>query len=168
MVDMKDDLTKIVGVENISDDPNTLEAYSQDQSFRRPLKPWFVVRPQNADEIQAIVQWANQTHTSLIPVSSGPPHFRGDTVPSIPGEIIVDLSRMRKIIRIDRRNRMTIIEPGVTYTQLQPELAKEGLRVSTPLLPRHNKSVMAGFLRGNLFWFPGTTGPCSNHCDALR
>jgi hypothetical protein len=53
---------------------------------------------------------------------------------------------MNKIIRIDRRNRMIMIEPGVTYSQLQPELAKEGLRLPPPLLPRANKSVIASLL----------------------
>jgi FAD/FMN-containing dehydrogenase len=139
----KEKLIGIVGEKNVFDTPEALEAYSRDQSFVRPMNPWFVVRPKNIDEVKAIVKWANQTRTPLVPVSSGPPHFHGDTVPSVTEAVIVDLSGMKKIIRIDRRNRMALIEPGVTYSQLQPELAKEGLRVSTPLLPRANKSVIA-------------------------
>jgi hypothetical protein len=53
---------------------------------------------------------------------------------------------MNKIIRIDRRNRMALIEPGVTYSQIQPELARKGLRLSPPLLPRANKSVITSLL----------------------
>lgn len=142
----KQDLVAIVGEGNVLDDRETLEAYSRDQSFALPMKPWFVVKPKNVDEVQGIVKWANQTRTPLVPVSSGPPRFYGDTVPSVTGAVIVDLGRMNKIIRIDRRNRMTVIEPGVTYSQVQPELAKEGLRLSTPLLPRGNKSVIASLL----------------------
>jgi FAD/FMN-containing dehydrogenase len=41
---------------------------------------------------------------------------------------------------------MVLIEPGVTYAQLQPALAEEGLRLSTPLLPRQSKSVIASLL----------------------
>jgi FAD/FMN-containing dehydrogenase len=96
--------------------------------------------------VQQVVTWANQTKTPLVPVSSGEPRFRGDTVPSVPEAVIVDLSRMDKIVRIDRRNRMVIIEPGVTYPQLQPALAEQGLRLSTPLLPRQSKSVVASLL----------------------
>ena len=142
----KEELIGIVGKGSVLDVPETLEAYSQDQSFVLPMKPWFVVKPKNVDEVQRIVKSANQTLTPLVPVSSGPPRFHGDTVPSAPGAVIVDLSGMSRIIRIDRRNRMTLIEPGVTYSQLQPELAKEGLRLSTPLLPRANKSVVASLL----------------------
>jgi FAD/FMN-containing dehydrogenase len=142
----KDELLGIVGQGNVLDDPETLEAYARDESFVLPIKPRLVVKPKNADEVQEIVRWANRTQTPLVPVSSGPPHFRGDTVPSVPEAAIVDLSGMKKIILIDRRNRVALIEPGVTYTQLQPELAKEGLRLSAPLLPRSNKSVVASLL----------------------
>ncbi|MFC1932109.1 FAD-binding oxidoreductase, partial [Chloroflexota bacterium] len=115
-------------------------------SFALPIKPRFVVKPKNVDEVQEIVKWANQTQTPLVPVSSGPPRFHGDTIPSAAGTVIVNLSGMSQIISIDRRNRLTTIEPGVTYSQLQPELAKKGLRLSTPLLPRTNKSVVASLL----------------------
>jgi FAD/FMN-containing dehydrogenase len=146
MDDKKEQLIRIVGKRNVLDDLETLDAYSKDHSFAPPRKPMFVVKPKNADEVQAVVMWANQTGTPLVPVSSGPPHFRGDTVPRVAGAVIIDLSRMKKVIRIDRHNRITIIEPGVTYAQLQPELAKHGMRLSTPLLPRANKSVIASLL----------------------
>ena len=81
-----------------------------------------------------------------MPVSSGAPHFHGDTVPSAPGAVMLDLRRMDKILRVDRRNRMVVIEPGVTYPQLQAALAAQGMRVTPPLLPRANKSVVASLL----------------------
>ncbi|MFX0115974.1 MAG: hypothetical protein ACFFB3_15595 [Candidatus Hodarchaeota archaeon] len=37
---------------------------------------------------------------------------------------------MKRIVRVDRRNRMALIEPGVTFSELQPELARNGMRVS--------------------------------------
>lgn len=41
---------------------------------------------------------------------------------------------------------MAIVEPGVTYSELQPQLAKEGPRLPMPLFPRTSKSVMASLL----------------------
>jgi FAD/FMN-containing dehydrogenase len=105
-----------------------------------------MVKPKNVDEMQKIVLWANQTQTPLVPMSSGEPHFRGDTLPTVSESVIVDLNGMKRILKIDRRNRLALIEPGVTYTELQPELQKEGLRIITPLLPRTNKSVIAALL----------------------
>lgn len=139
-------LAEIVGSENVIDDPAILNCYAADCSYAARRTPWYVVRPRTAEEVQALVAWANETVTPLIPVSSGAPHFHGDTVPSAPEGVIVDLSRMKGIKRIDRRNRIVIIEPGVTFADLQPALAKEGLRISRPLLPRANKSVIASLL----------------------
>ena len=143
---IKKDLIGLVGEGNVLDDPVITEAYARDESFVLSIKPRLVVRPANEAEVQALVAWANQTGTALVPVSSGAPHFYGDTVPSVPGAVMVDLSRMNKILRVDRRNRMVVIEPGVTYAQLQAELAKEGMRVTPPLYPRANKSVIGSLL----------------------
>jgi FAD/FMN-containing dehydrogenase len=145
-VKISNNLMEIIGKQKVINKPEVLDRYSHDNSFTLPLRPRSVVKPRNADDVQKIVMWANQTKTPLVPVSSGEPRFRGDTVPSVPEAVIIDLSRMDKIIRIDRRNRMVVIEPGVTYAQLQPALAEEGLRLSTPLLPRQSKSVIASLL----------------------
>jgi len=145
-VKTSNNLTEMIGKQKIINEHKILDRYSHDNSFTLPMRPRLVVQPHNADEVQKIVTWANQTKTPLVPVSSGEPHFRGDTVPSVPEAVIIDLRRMNKIIRIDRRNRMVLIEPGVTYAQLQPALAQEGLRLSTPLLPRQSKSVIASLL----------------------
>ena len=139
-------LAEIIGKQKVINKPRVLDSYSHDNSFTRPMQPRLVVQPRNADDVQKTVMWANQTRTPLVPVSSGEPHFHGDTVPSTPEAIIVDLRRMNKIVRIDRRNRMAIIEPGVTYGQLQPALAEKGLILSTPLLPRQSKSVVTSLL----------------------
>jgi len=146
MSEKKDELIKIVGAENIINDPITLDVYSKDHSFIPPMKPRMVVKPKNADEVQGIVKWANQSRTPLVPVSSGQPHFRGDTVPSSGEAVIVDLSGMNRIIMMDRRNRVAIVEPGVTFSRLQPELAKEGMRLPMPLTPRASKSVLGSVL----------------------
>jgi FAD/FMN-containing dehydrogenase len=141
----KEELIAIVGAENVFDDPDNLESYSRDMSFVRPMKPQYVVKPENAEEVQDIVKWANRTATPLIPVSSGTPRFRGDTIPTL-GGVVVDLGRMKGIMRINRRNRVAIVEPGLTFGELQPELEEEGLRLPMPLLPRSSKSVIGSLL----------------------
>jgi FAD/FMN-containing dehydrogenase len=143
---MKQDLIDIVGASHVLDDPAITEAYAKDESFVLSIRPKLVVKPGTEAEVQSLVGWANQTGSPLVPVSSGAPHFYGDTVPGVPGAVMVDLSRMDKILRVDRRNRMVVIEPGVTYAQLQPELAEEGMRVTPPLYPRANKSVIGSLL----------------------
>jgi FAD/FMN-containing dehydrogenase len=123
-----------------------LEAYTKDLSFVQPIRPGSVVRADSTGTARAIVKWAYETRTPLVPVSSGAPHFHGDTVPSVGGAVMVDLSGMKKIIRVDRRNRVVMIEPGVTFGELISAVEKEGLATFMPLAPRSNKSVLTSYL----------------------
>jgi hypothetical protein len=139
-------LAEIVGAANVNNDPATLDSYSSDISFTTPMRPDFVVRPGNSAEIRDLVNLARETLTPLIPVSSGTPHFKGDTIPSVGGAVIVDLAGMKKIIRVDRANRVAMFEPGVTFEELIPACRQEKLRLNMPLMPRKTKSVTASML----------------------
>ena len=145
MIEQKQ-LMKIVGSGNVLCDEATLDEYARDMSFVNTLKPDCVVKPKNTEDIKKLVKLARETLTPLVPVSSGPPHFRGDTVPTAGGAIIVDLSAMKKIIRVDRLNRVAMFEPGVTFGELIPAVTKEKLRLNMPLMPRKTKSVTASML----------------------
>ena len=145
MID-KQKLVEIVGGANVSDDAQTLDSYSKDLSFANRTRPAYVVTPQSADEVKKLVAAANDTGTPLVPVSSGPPHFHGDTVPSTGGAVVVDLSGMKKIVFVDRPRRVAMVEPGVTFGELIPAAEKEGIRLNMPLLPRSTKSVLGSLL----------------------
>jgi FAD/FMN-containing dehydrogenase len=140
------ELIRIVGRNNLLNEPRLLEEFSTDTSFSPAKRPRCIVRPQNTDEVQAIVKWASESGTPLVPVSSGVPHYRGDTVPGTDGAVIVDLSRMKRIIRIDIRNKLAMVEPGVTFGELQVALEKQDLGAYMPLFPRATKSVIGSLL----------------------
>jgi FAD/FMN-containing dehydrogenase len=142
----KQKLIEVVGEANVLDDPATLAAYSKDMSFVNQTKPACVVKPHAAGEVKQLVAIANETRTPLVPVSSGPPHFRGDTVPSTGGAVMVDLSDMKKVIFVDRARRVAMVEPGVTFGELIPAAEKEGIRLNMPLLPRASKSVVGSLV----------------------
>jgi FAD/FMN-containing dehydrogenase len=142
----KEKLVKILGADNVSYKQATLDEYSRDMSFVNTVRPVCVAKPKNADDIQKIVNLANETLTPLVPVSSGPPHFRGDTVPGTGGAVVVDLSGMKKVVRVDRARRVAMVEPGVTFGELILKVEKEGIRLNMPLLPRKSKSVVGSML----------------------
>jgi len=139
-------LANAIGPGLISLDRTELDHYSHDMSFANRVRPASVVKPKTAADVQKIVKFANETRTALVPVSSGPPHFRGDTVPSVGGAVIVDMSGMKKIMVVDRKRRVAMCEPGVTFGELIPEVRREGLRLNMPLLPRKSKSVVGSIL----------------------
>ena len=141
----RDGLTTVIKADNIIEDAVALEAYATDISLVIGSRPLLLVYPGSRAEAQAIVHLANESKMPLVPVSSGPPRFHGDTVPGRDG-VIVDFSRMKRIIKIDPVSRYAMIEPGVTYGELIPELRKQGLKLSMPLLPRASKSVLTSRL----------------------
>src|SRR4030042_5113096 len=98
MIDKKQ-LDKIGGAGNASSDEATLKKYSGDMSFVGHIKPDYVVKPKTAGEVEQLVSLARENKIPLVPVSSGAPHFRGDTVPAVGGAIIGDSSTMHKTVR---------------------------------------------------------------------
>jgi hypothetical protein len=142
----REKLAKIVGPGNVIQEPAVLDSYAKGLSFVSSIRPDSVVKIRNVDDAARLVKLARETQTPLIPVSSGAPHFRGDTVPSVGGAVVVDLTGMKKIMRVDRTNRTILFEPGVTFGELIPAAAKKGLRLNMPLLPRQTKSVTASML----------------------
>nr|WP_320132682.1 FAD-binding oxidoreductase [uncultured Holophaga sp.] len=135
-------LIGLLGEAAVSTDPAVLGPLASDQSFRPPMPPAALIRVESAERVEALVKWAGETGTPLVPLSSGAPHHRGDTVPEMPGSVIVDLSGMKKVLNINRQHRMAVVEPGVTYAELSKALAAEGLALSMPLAPRATKSVV--------------------------
>ncbi|MGD0231824.1 MAG: FAD-binding oxidoreductase [Syntrophorhabdales bacterium] len=157
----KDRLKEIAGKENVFDSPDVLDQYSGDANCHPRIRPQLVVKPVNTQEVQQIVKWANETLTPLVAVSSGAPHTREDTIPGMGGAVIVDLTRMKKIMRIDPNNRVAWVEAGVTFAELQPELEKAGFSAYMPLCPRSTKSVLGSMLEREPVTMP------AHHWDSL-
>ena len=138
----KDSLQAILGGSNVVDKPDILEAYAKSHSFGKSYKPWYVAKPKDAGQVEALVKWANETKTPLVPVSSTGVKLRGDSVPSVPEAVVVDLSGMNRIMNVNRQQRMVVIQPGVTYDQLNKELAKQNMVIAGSLKPKAGQSVL--------------------------
>ncbi|MDD3718809.1 MAG: FAD-binding oxidoreductase [Actinomycetota bacterium] len=140
----KDKLSAIVGSENVSEDPDLLATWRQAGPVSGG-EPQLLVRPRSTAEVRELVKLARAEGINLVFSSSAPPRVRGDSVPA--GEaVIVDMSGMDELVRLDRRNKVALIEPGVTFERLIPEVDKAGLKVLMPLLPKRGKSVLASAL----------------------
>ncbi|MCX5810050.1 MAG: FAD-binding oxidoreductase [Proteobacteria bacterium] len=141
---IKNELAKIVGKDYASDSMKDREKYSQDYSLLPPGIPDAVVWPGSSEEVGKIVTWANEKNIPVVPVSSKA-HFHGCSIPK-QGGIVVDMSRMNKILEIDTENRLVRFEAGVTWEQLTTELEKKGHRAIMPLLPHGERSVLTDTL----------------------
>ncbi len=140
-------LIEICGNENVSRDPNLLKTYSKDESFVSEKMPSGVIWPKNVEQVEQIIKLANDQKFSIVPVSSKlGARIHGDTIPRKDDSIVMDLSKMNKILNIDTKNRVVMVEPGVTFGELIPILRKNGVRTLIPLHPRSAKSVLASAL----------------------
>ena len=142
--ELKGRLAAVVGEANVSDDPTLLSSFREAGAVTGG-EPLLVVRPSSAAEVRELVKLARSEGLNLVFTSSAPPRLRGDSVPVGEG-IMVDMSGMDRIVRLDRRNKVALIEPGVTFERLIPEADAVGLKVLLPLLPRRGKSVLASML----------------------
>lgn len=129
-----------------SDDIAVRRAYASDRDVEEGALPWAVAKPRDTAQVQALVQWANDQDIGIVPVASSGPRRRGDTVPTQPRTVIADLGGMQRLVHADRRDKIAIVEPGVTFGRIDALLAPHGLRAYKPLAPRAGKSVIASYL----------------------
>ena len=151
MVIEKDNLiqnfNQICGSKNVIEDPEILKNFSEDLGFLKGKIPKLLIRASKTKQIIDILKLANISKLNLVPVSSSSKlKHHGDTIPRKENSIVIDLTKMDKIISIDKKNRVVMIEPGVTFEQLIPKLEKKGLRLLTPLYPTGSKSVATSAL----------------------
>lgn len=140
-----------VSAEALLEDSRTLSEYVP--AGHSGPRPAAVIRPADPAQVESVVRAAASAGVNLVAVSSGPPHRKGGTTPSADG-VVIDLSEMREILHFDRRNKVAVIEPGVTFEQLRARVDREGLRPLLPLMPRATKSVLASYLEREPFVIP--------------
>jgi len=97
--------------------------YSEAAGIGREI-PAAVAVPVDAEDVVALVKWAAETRTNLIPRGSGSSMSGGAIGPGV----VVDLSRINHLGRIDERNHTVWAEPGVIWSALDVAARRKGLR----------------------------------------
>jgi glycolate oxidase len=120
---LKQDLIEIVGEDNVTDNLIDRVSFSYDAS-EHSHRPEGGVWTESAEQVSEIMKLANREKIPVIPRGAGT-GLSGMAVP-IEGGIVLDLSRMNKIIRISIEDRLAIVEPGVVYADLEKALASYG------------------------------------------
>jgi len=161
MTELKSQLENIVGPGRVREDPETLQPYARDQSFVRRCMPDAVVFVETVEQIQEVVRLANRARIPLVPYSSGK-NLHGAAVPD-QGGLIVDMSRMSRILTVDDENWLAVIEPGVTYAQLQAALNAKGFRLMVPFGIPPDRSVLTSYLERDV----ALTAPSFENGNAL-
>ncbi|UOE44690.1 FAD-binding oxidoreductase [Agromyces larvae] len=103
-----------------------LDRAREDRSgHRAPDRPIAVVHPASIDEVQRLLRLANETRTPVVPRGAGT-GLAGGAIGGA-GAIVLDLSRMDRILELDPLDELAVVEPGVLNGDLNAAASEHGL-----------------------------------------
>lgn len=129
----------------IIDDRARLLAFSYDATGERHL-PDAVVMAHGAGDVEAVVQAARENRVYLVPRGSSS-NLSGGTTPVL-GGLVLSLTRLKTIHRIDVQNREAVFEPGLINAELQQALEPWGF-FYPPDPASHRISTLGGNVAEN-------------------
>ena len=116
-------MIEISGPENYTDKLIDLISYSYDASAY-DNRPDCIVWATSTEQVSQILGLANRERIPIAPRGAGT-GLCGNAVPA-KGGIVLDLSRMNKILNISIPDRLVVVQPGVVYDDLQSALEPQG------------------------------------------
>jgi 4-cresol dehydrogenase (hydroxylating) len=116
--------------------------------------PSAAVAPLTVEEIQAILRVANEHKLPLWPFSRGKNLGYGGSAPCLRGSVILDLSRMKKILEVDEKLAYCLVEPGVGFFDLFDHLQSNGIKLWMSIPANGWGSVIGNALDRGLSYTP--------------
>jgi glycolate oxidase len=118
-------LRAIVPPVEVIDDDERLKPFETDAFIAHRALPMAAVLPETEAQVQAVVAACAQLRVPVVSRGAGT-GISGGAIPLADGVLLV-LSRLRRIRRIDPLARLAIVDPGVRNLQVSDEAAPEGL-----------------------------------------
>jgi len=155
------EIVAIVGAGGVTHQKDELERHtSSDWSSYPSLpqdQPSFVVYPSSTTQVSEVVKVCHRRRIPVVAFSAGTSlegHFA-----NLCRGICVDLSRMNKILAVNHSDFDAVVQPGVTYTELNEALAKDNLFFP----PDPGPGAMIGGMVGT-----GCSGTNAYHYGTMR
>ena len=128
----------------VVDEPATLENYRFDWSRDRRCRhaALAVVRPQDVDQVQAVLRWASAHQIPVVPRGAGNGLSGGGG--AVDAGVVLSMERMRAI-EIDAATRVAVVEPGAFNAEVKAAAAAHGLWYP-PTRPRTRSAPSAATL----------------------
>lgn len=121
--ELEADLVEIVGRQWVRTAPRDLLAYSYDATGERFL-PSVVVLPASTPQVAECVRLAGRYGLPVTPRGAAT-NLSGGTLP-LNGGMVVSLTRMDRVVRIDPDARLVVVEAGATNESVQQAVAPLG------------------------------------------
>src|SRR6266446_9460535 len=119
-----DRLRPIVGPGGLLTSPSELLVYECDGFTIEKNKPDVVVFPTTTEQVVAIVRACNAADVPFLPRGAGT-SLAGGCLP-VGGGVMIALTKMKRILEVNLRDRYAVIEPGVVNLWLTNHLKPNG------------------------------------------
>ncbi len=119
-----DRLRAIVGAGGLLTTPSDLVVYECDGYTIEKNRPDVVAFPTSTEQIVDIVRACNEFGVPFLPRGAGT-SLAGGCLP-VGGGVMISLTRMKRILEVNLRDRYAVVEPGVVNLWLTNHLRKNG------------------------------------------
>jgi glycolate oxidase len=117
-------LRSVIPSERVHATPEDLAVFGYDGTWVLS-RPEAVVSPLTAEEVSSVVKVAAKMNVPVVPRGGGT-GLAGGAVP-VQGGVVLNMTRMNRVIELDVPNMVVVVQPGVVTAQLQAEVEKVGL-----------------------------------------
>ena len=120
-----EELKRVISPERVRDEPY-IRAMYRGGGYGVPGRllavkmPDIVVYPKSVDDVKQTLHIASKYKIPVVPVGQ---HTIASA--SIQGGIVLDMTSMNRILKIDRKHNYVVVEPGVTIAELQEALGPD-------------------------------------------
>ena len=118
-------LSEVVGTENVTVDPPLLEQYGQDWTRFLNPDPSAIVFVRDTAQLVSLVGFANEHRIGLVP-SGGRTGLSGGAT-AIDGEIVVSFDKMNQILSFNETDQTVTVQAGLITENLQQFARDKGL-----------------------------------------
>ncbi len=129
-----DKLVALIGKDNVVTDAEVLKESSVDRFRKFPAVfgvytlpiPAALVYANSTEEVAKVLEFANENHINVVP-RTGLSSIEGGLETIVENSIVLDASRMKKVIKVDEYNMLLTCECGVLLEDVENMLRKQGL-----------------------------------------
>ncbi len=125
MDNLIENLSAIVGREHVLSKPDELLVYECDGLPHHKHLPRAVVFPSSTEETSGIMRELARAKVPFTPRGAGTGLSGGAL--ALNSGVVIEMARMRKILRIDVENRLAVVQPGVVNLNVSRAVAPFGL-----------------------------------------
>lgn len=119
-------IERVVGQAGLVCDPELMQCYLTDWRNAYQGQAALVIRPASTEEVAEVVRICHDAQVALVP-QGGNTGLCGGSIPDASGsQLVLSLTRMKRIREIDLANETITVEAGVILQQLQDAASQAG------------------------------------------